>query len=143
MPETTLELEQQMESTEFNTITGHIPDLLAVEGDNPLVKFRRNGGFSTVTDGGRIGRGEPAEAIRVDFALSRLLQEQNGALWRELSPQMRADTLRSARALTKERPVCSNEPRLGEQTVESCRADFQVIRIGCSTPETELLEVEA
>ena len=132
-----------MKPTKVNTITDYILGLLAAEEENLFVDSKSSEGFSAVIDRIRVGRWESVEAIRVDFALLRLLQEQNGALWRELSPQMRADTLRSARALMEECPVCSNELRLGEQTVESCRADFQVIRIGCSTPETELLEVEA
>lgn len=117
------------------TAVGDVLDL-----DDPGLEDR--GGATVVTDGGLAAANWPSKAALIaDLGAVRVLSDRDPA-WTERDHAERGRILAGLRIFLDECPDCGGEPRLGEDTVESCCRQAQVYTYTCPDCDARLLEVE-
>ena len=91
--------------------------------------------------GRRIRKWPSDEALALDVATHAVLIERDSRWW-DVPQKQRVEILRSLRSFRETCPGCGGPIVAGEELVESCCAQYEVISVGCVDCGAHLLELD-
>lgn len=115
-----------------------LADIFDVDVENVSFEHR---GYPAVSVGRRIRKWPSASAFGVDVATHRALREQH-TRWTSVPVKQRVNILRSLRTFQQTCPSCAGPIVAGEEIVESCCAEYEVISVECEDCGAHLLELD-
>jgi hypothetical protein len=124
-------LDDLLDSAEFGPVTPE--DVTTTDGGQS---------FTVRVDDQPIGRWESREAYCADLAAGRLV-ESAVEEWPALSFDQRLMVLSGLRLWLEQCPTCDSGLGFGEETVESCCREYEVIAVTCTGCGSRLFEVNA
>lgn len=81
-------------------------------------------------------------ALELDVATDRELRAETDR-WDEVPPRQRYRLLQSLRSFRDDCPFCGGSVSIGDETVESCCGDTEVVTVGCGDCDRRFLEFSA
>ncbi|KDE57547.1 hypothetical protein EL22_11335 [Halostagnicola sp. A56] len=119
--------------------TADIADMFGVTEANVTVADRPYTAYKTRTT----VRNWPSEAaLELDVAVDRELRSETDR-WDEVPPRQRHRLLQSLRSFRDDCPFCGGPVAIGDETVESCCGDTEVVTVGCGECDRRFLEFSA
>ncbi|MFC7046683.1 hypothetical protein ACFQH6_15860 [Halobacteriaceae archaeon GCM10025711] len=118
-----------------------LTDLLDVDEDD--LTFQEYGeAFVALVDGRRVARWESRAAFLADVAAAELLRERSGD-WHAFSIPARGRLMSGLRIFLDTCPACGGDLRFGEETVESCCREYEVVAVTCDSCGARVFEADA
>lgn len=124
-------LEDLLDSPEIGAVTPE--DVTAIDSQQS---------FTVRVDEQPIGRWESREAYCADLAAGRLLEPRVDE-WPALSFDQRLMVLSGLRLWLEQCPTCDSGLGFGEEKVESCCKEYEVVAVTCTGCGSRLFEVNA
>jgi len=124
-------LGELLDSPEIGEVTPE--DVTAIEGQRS---------FTVRVDDRPIGRWESREAYCADLAAGRLLESRLEE-WPALSFDQRLTVLSGLRLWLEQCPTCHGGLEFGEEKVQSCCREYDVIGVTCTGCGSRLFEIDA